>query len=94
MANPADTLQRVYDNYARIWLMLTEVIASPTQANIDKLLSTAEGTGVMQPKPTTSVDGESYDWLGYQAQLGEIMANVRRQMVFAAGPFEVRSRAR
>lgn len=93
MANPADTLQRVYDNYARIWLLVTEVIANPTQANIDTLTSTAEGLGVVRPKPTYSLDGESYNWGEYQQQLGEIMANVRKQMVFAGGPFEVRSRA-
>lgn len=94
MANPADTLQRVYDNYARIWLMVTETIANPTQANIDALTSAAEGAGVVRPKPTYSLDSESYDWTGYQAQIGKIMADVRTQMIRAAGPFEVRSQVR
>lgn len=96
MANPADTLQRVYDNYSRIWLMVTEIIASPqpTQAAIDLLTSTAEGLGVLAPKPTYSLDGENWDWTGYQQALGRVMADVRTQMVRAAGPFEVRSRAR
>ncbi len=93
MANPADTLARVYDNYARIWLMCTELLAAPvTQAAADALTSTAEGLGVLAPKPTYSLDGETVDWLGYQQALGKIMADVRTQMVRAAGPFEVRSR--
>lgn len=91
MANNADTLQRVYDNYCRIFVMVTEVIANPTQANIDLLTSAAEGASVIQPKINYSLDGETYDWLGYQQALGEIMANVRKQMVFAAGPFWVQS---
>lgn len=96
MANPADTLQRVYDNYARIWLMLTEIIANPNanQAAIDTLTSEAENLGVVRPKIDYSLDGETYNWTAYQAQLENIMAGVRRQMIFANGPFEVRSVAR
>jgi 1,2-phenylacetyl-CoA epoxidase catalytic subunit len=93
MANPADTLQRVYDNYSRIWLMLTEIIANPNanQQAIDTLTATAQGLGVVRPKIDYSLDGESYNWTAYQAQLENIMAGVRRQMVFANGPFEIHS---
>lgn len=95
MANPADTLQRAYDNYARIWLMCTEMIAgNATQQQIDTLLSTAEGAGIPRPKLTHSIDGENYDWTGYQQALGEIMTKLRQQMIFAAGPFDVRSTVR
>lgn len=95
MANPADTLQRVYDNYARIWLKVTEIIATgATQTQIDALTAEAEGSGIVTPKPTYSLDGESYDWCGYQQALEKIMEGVRRQMIFAGGPFEVRSVAR
>lgn len=95
MANNADTLQRAYDNYCRIWLMVTEIVATgATQTQIDALTSTAEGNGVVLPKPTYSAGGVNYDWTGYQAQLGEIMTALRRQIIFAGGPFEVRSTAR
>ncbi len=93
MANNADTLQRVYDNYCRVWLMCVEIIANPTQAAIDKLTSTAEGTGVVRPKITYSEDGANYDWLAYQQALGAIMDSVRTQMIRAAGPYEIQSRA-
>lgn len=93
MANNSDTLQRTYDNYCRIWLMLTEtVLTSPTQANVDALTAAAEGAGILSPKPDYSLDGESYSWAAYQQALEQIMAGLRKQMVFAAGPFEVRSR--
>lgn len=92
MANPADTLQRAYDNYARIWLMVTEIVATgSTQAQIDALTSTAEGTGVVLPKPTYSAAGVNYDWTGYQAQLGKIMTDLRTQIINLSGPFDVRS---
>lgn len=92
MANNADMLQRVYDNYCRIWLMLTEAIGgNATQAQIDTLLSTAEGLGIPRPKITYSLDGESYNWTEFQQALGDIMKTVREQMVYAGGPFEVRS---
>lgn len=91
MAHNSDTLQRTYDNYCRIWQMCTELIAAPTQANIDRLVSTAESVGVVRPKITYSLDGETFNWTEYQQQLYEIMAGVRRQMVFADGPFERRS---
>ena len=93
MASLADTLQRTLDNYGRIWLLLTEVVANPTQANIDTLVGTAEGLGVVTPKPTYSLDGESYDWAGYQEKLDGIMQGVRRQLIFALGPAEIRSRS-
>ena len=92
MATLADTLQRALDNYGRIWLRLTEVIANPTQANVDALVGQAEATGVVVPQVTQSVDGESYDWTGYQQALGKIMADLRQQIIWAQGPFEVRSR--
>ncbi len=93
MANLADTLQRTLDNYGRLWLLTTEVIANPTQQNIDTLQSTAEGLGVVTPKPTYSLDGENYDWAGYQEKLDSIMQGCRRQLIFAQGPVEVRSRS-
>lgn len=91
MANNADTLQRAYDNYCRIFVLVTEQILNPTQGNLDTLTSSIEGAGVVQPNITTTVDGEVYNWTEYQQALEGIMAGIRRQMVFAAGPFETRS---
>ncbi len=92
-ADIAATLQRTLENYSRIWLMTTEIIANPTQANIDTLVAAAGTTGVMRPKPTYSVDGESYNWLEYQQALDAVMTGVKNQLIKAQGPFEIRSRA-
>jgi hypothetical protein len=91
MANPADSLSRAFNNYARIYVLVTELISNPTQANIDTLLSTAEGAGLVRPKPTYSLDGESYNWESYQAQIIKIMADLRTMIIRLGGPFEVRS---
>lgn len=77
-ANCTDLLQRAYDNYCRIWLMLTEKIAAGTlQRDIDLLTSAAESAGVPRPKVTYSENGRSVDWTGYQSQLADIMAKLR-----------------
>lgn len=95
MANNGDTLQRAYDNYCRIFLQVSEIIATgATQAQIDSLTSTAEGTGVPRPKITYSEDGASYAWTEYQAQLGAIMTSLREQIILAEGPFAVISQGR
>lgn len=97
MANNVDTLQRAYDNYCRIWLLVTEIVAgggAPTQAQVDALTSATEGTGAIRPKITVTEDGATYNWTEYQQALNEIMTGVRQQMVYAGGPFEVRSRGR
>jgi hypothetical protein len=93
MPNLADTLQRTLDNYGRIWLMCTELIVNPTQANIDTLLSTAESLGVVTPKPTVSLGQRQYQWTEYQQALGQIMKDVRQQLIYAQGLFETRSQA-
>jgi len=43
------------------------------------------------PRPTYSLDGKSVSWNEYYSMILSNMENVRRQMIFAAGPFEVRS---
>jgi hypothetical protein len=43
------------------------------------------------PKPTYSLDGKSVSWSEYYGMILRYMDDVRRQMVFSAGPFELRS---
>jgi len=43
------------------------------------------------PKPNYSLDGESYSHAEYLAIILQNLENVRRQIVFCQGPFEVRS---
>jgi hypothetical protein len=46
------------------------------------------------PKPSYSLDGESYSWNEYNSMILDKLEKVRQQMIFAGGPFEVRSLAR
>jgi sulfatase maturation enzyme AslB (radical SAM superfamily) len=86
------TLNRALDNYHRIWLMVTEHMATRRQDGVDAIVSAAANAGIVGPNITHSVDGESYDWTGYQQALGEIMNSLRTQIIKSSGPFEVRSR--
>ncbi len=93
-ANAADLWHLIYDNYTRIGVLLTQVVSNPTQANIDALTTLVEGPGIVRPKITTSVDGESYDWLAYQVALPKLALDAKQNWINAEGPFFVQSRAR
>lgn len=95
--NPDNTvtvsaLERAKQNCARLILQVQEVIANPTQANIDAIVAAADGTGLLVPKPSYSLDGESYDWPGYVDRLLETMDKLQALIVKLAGNFIVRSR--
>ena len=80
-------LKRAEENYSRIWLLVTECVANPTQSNIDAIVLAAAATGVVQPKVSHSVDGEQYSWTEYQQALGKIMEDLRKQIIRLQGPF-------
>lgn len=90
----AAALRAALANYARISVLVTVAVANPSQANIDAVVNGAQQAGLVVPRPTQSLDGESYDWNGYQRQITQIMAELKQQLVFALGPFEERSQAR
>ena len=85
-------LQRAYDNYVRLLVMLTEVIANPTRANVDAVIASADASGVLAPKPTWTLDGETYDWLGYQTMIMDKLAALKSLIQLEGGPYEVRTR--
>ena len=85
----SQTLQVVYSNYCRILSMLTSVIANPTQTNIDTLCEAATGAQIVRPKPTVTLDGETYNWMEYQQFIITNMEALRTQMVEASGPFMI-----
>lgn len=66
--------------------------AENLQAALDayalKLRTVAENDS---PKTTYSVNGESYDWIGYQQFLIDKMKELEMMIQRAGGPFEVRS---
>ncbi len=91
MATVQDTLQAAYQNYARLMLLCTQVIAQPTQANVDATLTAAAQNNIVRPKPTSSVDGESYDWTGYQTFLITQMKNLKELIAIESGPYQIES---
>lgn len=91
----AQRLQRAYDNYARALVAVTEVIANPmTQANIDAAINAGEGAGLLRFKIDSSVDGKSYNWIGYQEFCTKQMTDLQKAIQVAAGPYELRTRMR
>lgn len=81
----------MYSNYIRIGVMLTQVIAAPNRDNIDALIEAVDGAGIPQPKPTYSLDGESYDWTGYQTMILANMKALKELITLESGPYEIRT---
>ena len=77
-------------------LLVTQQINNPTQASIDTVATALNnGTGgPYVPRPNYSLDGESYDWPGYQLMLTEQIDRLNTLIQREAMPFIVRSRAR
>lgn len=95
----ANNLARAIWNLTNIMVALTEIVAgtspgvAPTQAQIASVVTLAGTAGVISPKPTYSVDGESWDWVGYQTFIASQIIALRKAQVIFMGPFEVQSRA-
>ncbi len=96
----AANMGRVINNYTMILVLVTEIVAgvtagvAPTGTQINNVVNTAVATGVPRPKPTTTIDGEVYNWMEYQQFLSDGIKKFREMMLVFQGPFEVRSRSR
>lgn len=92
----AENLARAYENYSRILVMVTEVVAkggNPTQAQVDAVVALANRSGLVRPKLTYTEDGTTFNWTEYQQFiLTQALPQVRVEAQLAQGPFEVRSR--
>ena len=84
-------IRRARDNYERILVAVTEVVAYPTQANIDTAIAAAGTDALVRFKLDYSVDGESYSWTAYQTFLVDQIDKLRLLEIKLDGPFEVRS---
>ncbi len=87
----------IITNLLRLTVLVQVVIANPTPANVDAAVNAIESgtsTGLLQLKPTTSLDGESYNWESYLVALGSEVDKwiLRRQQL--ANPWEIRTYAR
>lgn len=92
MANSVALLQQAKADCYRIYFMVQRVLANPTPDAIDAVVSASAGTSTLVPKPTYSLDGESYQWESYQKSLLEQARALQLLIVMEEGPFEVRSR--
>lgn len=87
-------MEKAIENYARILVLLTEVVANPTKAGIDSIVSAASSSGIMTPKVTNSVDGESYSWGEYQSFIVDKLTQLQQVQQRLSGPFWVTNYAR
>ena len=84
---------RIIDNYLRLTLLVQEVISNPTQANIDAVVTADTTSSRLKFRLDHSLDGESYNWTGYQEFLGRQIEQYRKLEISLGGPWEVRTRA-
>lgn len=99
--NNVQSLQMVQDNLVRLLILVTQVVANPTQAAIDAITAayqtaaaTGAAVGVVVARPNYSLDGESYQWDSYRASLEKSIEMVQRLIVLLGGNYLIRSRGR
>ncbi len=88
-----DNLVQVKNNYTLILVAVTQVIQNPTQANTEAAVAAANNLGTLTPKPTYSVDGKHYDWIGYQKMIVDFLDTLRKRIQDEGGPFQLMTRA-
>lgn len=87
-------ISRAIDNYTRILVLVSEVIANPTQANVDSVVAAAGTSSTLNLLVNHTLDGQNYDFVGYQDFLMRAIEQLRKIEATISGPFEVRSRGR
>lgn len=93
-ANQAAISQIIADTY-RLLVLVNQVIANPTQANIDAAVAAgATGNQTLKLKPNYSEQGVSVQWNEFRTQLIASLKELYVLQQFEEGPFEVRSRGR
>lgn len=85
-------LERARENAARQLLLVQEVQANPSQAKIDAIVAAVTDANVT-PKPTYSLDGESYNWESYAESLLRQIDKLTDLINKLSAPWEIRSRA-
>ncbi len=77
-------------NCSRLYLMVQEVLASSSQAAIDLIVSTAADSNLV-PKPTSSLDGQSYQWDAYSVSLLNQIDRLTDLINKLSAPWEIRA---
>lgn len=81
-------------NTYQLLVLVDQVIAAPTQANIDAVVQGAFGMQLAQPKPTYSVDGESIQWESYRQALLNSLLTLDQAIQREGGPYLIQQRNR
>lgn len=98
MPNNVAALQQVQDNLVRLLILVTQVVANPTQSGIDAInaayaaaATAGTATGIVIPQPSYSLDGESIQWESYRVSLEKSVETVQHLIVMLSGSYIVRS---
>lgn len=83
-------LERGRENCARLYLLVQEVMASRDQATIDSIVAAATSNN-LTPKPSSSLDGQSYQWQQYSESLLAQIDRLTDLIAKLSGPYEIRS---
>lgn len=90
-------LKAAKQNISQLLVVVTLAARNPTPATIDAAVTAINsGTyaGNLVPRPSYSLDSESYDWPGYVKSLTDALAAINDLIQRESLPFIVRSRAR
>lgn len=87
-------LLRVLANYRRILVMVTEVIADPTQSNIDAIVLAAQANNIALPKITTTTDGDTSNWMEYQQFIITQIKTLKQLIQQSQGPIYLATRVK
>ncbi len=97
MASNLDRLQALKALYLQLLLQVQLALATPTPANIDAAVAAvnnATATNPLVPRLQYSLDGESYDWAGYQSMILDQIPKLNALIQAESLPWCIVSRAR
>lgn len=97
MNSVLQNLRAAKQNCSQLLVLATLAARNPTPQNVDQAVSAINaGTynGPLVPRPTYSLDGESYNWSDYAEMLTRQMAAINDLISKESVPWIVRGRAR
>lgn len=97
MNSVLNNLKAAKQNITQLLVVVTLAANKPTPANIDAAVTAINNgtyTGPLVPKPTYSLDGESYNWGEYLQTLMDALEKIDQAIMRNSLPWIVRSRAR
>ena len=90
-------LQAAKANLSQLLVIVTLAAQNPTPGNVDAAVTAINSgtySGALVPRPTYSLDGESYNWAEYMTALLDAQEKIDQAIQRNSLPWIVRSRAR